>query len=118
MVEVGCHKAPRLRLDMLDEIKHLLLSVIFDDIYNLCVNKSIEGQFLMYKATDSDYHSKVCACNWYRIMYQESVQNPPLEFLLPLTFYEDETGTNALQRYPLEPFMLTLAVIWLHMQEK
>ncbi len=41
-----------------------------------------------------------------------------LQFLLPLIFYIDETGTDAFQRYPLEPLMFTFAVIRRHMREK
>ena len=36
---------------------------------------------------------------------------------MPLIFYIDETGTDAFQRYPLEPLMFTFAVIRRHMRE-
>jgi hypothetical protein len=37
---------------------------------------------------------------------------------MPLIFYIDETGTDAFQRYPLEPLMFTFALIRRHAREK
>jgi hypothetical protein len=37
--------------------------------------------------------------------------NPHLEFMLDLILYYDKTGTTGNQRYPLEPFIFTLAII-------
>jgi hypothetical protein len=37
--------------------------------------------------------------------------NAEKHFLLPLTFYIDETGTDVFQRHPLEPLMFTLGIL-------
>jgi hypothetical protein len=41
------------------------------------------------------------------------VRNPNKEFLLPLIFYGDRTGTDALQRHGIELFMLSTSIITL-----
>lgn len=40
----------------------------------------------------------------------ELITDPDIQFLLPLILYMDKTGNDALQRYNLEPVLLTLAI--------
>ena len=113
---VGSHQVPKFNL--LEQIIDLLESVIFDDIGNLCVNLSLDERFSPYKPTGADCFVEVFASRWYSSTNQEFITDHDLEFLLPLIFYIDETGTDAFQRYPLEPLMFTFALIRRHMREK
>ena len=47
----------------------------------------------------------------YQRTYQEYIKDPEKQFLLPLIFYIDETGTDVFQRYPLEPLMFTFGIL-------
>ena len=116
IVQVGPYQVPKFNL--LEQIIDLLKSVIFDDVGNLCVNLSPHERFSTYQATAADAFVEVCASRWYGSTDQEFVKDHDLEFLLPLIFYIDETGTDAFQRYPLEPLMFTFALIRRHMREK
>jgi hypothetical protein len=116
ITQVGTHQVPTFNL--LEQIIDLLNSVLFDDLSNLCVNLSPSDRFSTYQATTADCYVEVFASRWYRSTDQEFVKDPDLEFLLPLIFYIDETGTDAFQRYPLEPLMFTFALIRRHMREK
>ncbi len=72
----------------------------------------------MHQATAADCFIKVSASRWHHATDKEFVKDHDLEFLLPLILYIDETGTDAFQRYPLEPLMFTFALIRRHMREK
>jgi hypothetical protein len=113
---VDSHQVPKFNL--LDQIIDLLKSGLFDDIENLCVNLSPEQRFFTYEVTAADRCVEVLASKWYHSTDQQFVKDHDQEFLLPLIFYIDETGTDAFQRYPLEPLMFTFAVIRRHMREK
>jgi hypothetical protein len=92
--------------------------VLFDDVGNLCVDLSLDKRSSRYEATADDCFVEVFASRWYSSTYQEFIKDHDLEFLLPLIFYIDETGTDAFQRYPLEPLMFTFALIHRHIREK
>jgi hypothetical protein len=113
---VRSHQVPKFNL--LEQIIDLLKSILFDDVDNLCVNLTPSERFSLYKATATDSFSEVFASRWYRETHSTFVTDGDLEFLLPLIFYIDETGTDAFQRYPLEPLMFTFAIIRRHMREK
>jgi hypothetical protein len=113
---VQSHQVPK--FDLLEQINDLLQSVLFDDVQNLCVNLPLDERFATFNATTADHFVEVCASRWFRSTAQAFVQVRNEEFLLPLIFYIDETGTDANQRYPLEPLMFTFAVIRRHMREK
>jgi hypothetical protein len=55
--------------------------------------------------------------SWYKnsIRRLQNYDKDPLkeaaEFVLPIVMYVDKTGTSMNQRYPLEPFMFTKAII-------
>ena len=94
---VGSHQVPKFNL--LEQIIDLLKAGLFDDVANLCVNLSPDQRFLTYEAAAADCFVEVCASRWYRSTDQEFIQDHDLQFLLPLIFYIDETGTDAFQRY-------------------
>jgi hypothetical protein len=70
-----------------------------------------EQRYKVSVATDDDKCVEMCAQKWYKQTYAEFVKDPQKQFLLPLIFYIDETGTHVFQRYPLEPLMFTLGIL-------
>jgi hypothetical protein len=116
IIQVGSHQVPK--FDLSEQIKNLLKSVIFDVVGNLCVNISPDERFSTFQATAADCFVEVFASNWCRSTDQEFVTDHDLEFLLPLIFCIDETGTDAFQRHQLELLMFTFALICRHMREK
>ena len=101
--QVGNLQVPH--FDFLSQIRDLLGSFVFNDLQNLCVNLDPEDRFNVFTASDDDKLVEVCAQKWYKETYAEFVTDPQKQFLLPLIFYIDETGTDVFQRYPLEPLM-------------
>ena len=93
---------------------------IFGNLNNLVVNRdepsNPERRFAPYEPVDGG--DEVLDGNWrqqtLKRMTAEGVKvpfNPHLEFMLDLILYYDKTGTTGNQRYPLEPFIFTLAII-------
>jgi hypothetical protein len=97
-------------LDILSQIRDLLGSFVFNNLNNFCVNMDPEQCYKVFVATDDDKFVEICAQKWYKQTYAEFVKDPQKQFLLPLIFYIDETGTDVFQQYPLEPLMFTLGV--------
>ena len=108
MVDVVSFNAERMILDLLDDRS------IFGDTNNLVVNKS--NPFLPYQ-NEHEFADEIMDGSWYRetIKRLKTFKSDPfkeeVEFILPLILYVDKTGTTMNQRCPLEPFMLTTAVI-------
>jgi hypothetical protein len=95
---VGTHQFPEFNL--LEQIIDLLKLGLFNDVANICVNLSPDKQFSTFKArTAADCFVEVFASRWYRSTDKESIKDHDLEFLLPLVFYIDETGTDVFQWY-------------------
>jgi hypothetical protein len=107
--QVGNLQVPH--FDILSQIRDLLGSFVFNDLNNLCVNMDPHERYKVFVATDDDKFVEMCAQEWYKQTYAEFVKDPEKQFLLPLIFYIDETGTDVFQRYPLEPLMFTLAIL-------
>ena len=104
---------------MLSQIRNLLGSFIFNDLNNLCVNTDPEQRYKVYVATDNDKYVEVCMQEWYQQQTcQEYITDPEKQFLLPLIFYTDETGTDVFQRYSLEPLMFTLGILCKFIRER
>jgi hypothetical protein len=116
IIQVGPHQVPK--FDLLEQIVDLLKSVIFNDAGNLCINLDPEERFSACQATPANCFVEVHGSKWHRTTDQQFVKDHDLEFLLPLMFHIDETGTDAFQRHPLEPLMFTLALIRPHMREQ
>ena len=109
---VASNKVPKFKF--LDQLMDLMQSYVFDKVENLCVNPEACEQFSMYKSTETDSYSEAYSSTWYKDTYDQCVRKhgtEDLDFLLPLIFYIDETGTDAFQRYPLEPLMFTVGII-------
>jgi hypothetical protein len=107
--QVGNLQVPH--FDFLSQIRDLLGSFVFNDLQNLCVNLDPEDRFNVFTASDDDKLVEVCAQKWYKETYAEFVTDPQKQFLLPLIFYIDETGTDVFQRYPLEPLMFPFGIL-------
>jgi len=104
----------------LDQLQDLLRMSYFDDIHNLCANTEETQRFNRYKATPQDELLEVCACGWYNQTFdmlgvsqkrKGEGSDETDQFLMPLIFYVDKTGTDVSQRYPLEPLMFTTAIL-------
>lgn len=108
IVDVICFSTRNMILDLLSDTN------IFGCISNLVVNES--NPFLPYRNTNGVY-DELLDGSWYgdtvgRLKaFPEDPFCEELEFLLPLVMYVDKTGTSINQRYPLEPFILTTAII-------
>jgi hypothetical protein len=81
--------------DILLQIRDLLGSFIFNDLDNLCVNVEHEHRYTKFVPTEDDQFVEMCAQDWYNETYNEYITDPAKQFLLPLIFYIDETGTEA-----------------------
>jgi hypothetical protein len=114
--QVGNLQVPH--FNILSQIRDLLGSFVFNDLNNLCVNLDTEERYHVFVATDDDKFVEMCAQNWYKQTCAEFVTDPQKQFLLPLIFYIDETGTDVFQRYPLEPLMFTLGILRNFTREK
>ena len=100
-----------------EQLQDLLNSNHFDSLENLCANPSPQDRFNMYKATDDDELAEIMCGGWYLRTYQQYVTDPENEYVMPLILYADKTGTDAMQRYPLEPWMFTVANLRLPKRE-
>ena len=104
--------------DILSQIRDLLGSFVFNDLNNLCVNMDLDQRYNVFVGSEDDKFVEVCAQKWYKETYTEFVTDPQRQFLLPLIFYIDETGTDVFQRYPLEPLMFTFGILRNSIREK
>ncbi len=83
---------------------------IFGNINNLVVNTN--NPFAPFEG----HGDEILAGSWYkdtvkRLKASEFGFDEFYEYLLPILLYVDKTGTTDNQRYPLEPFIFTLAII-------
>jgi hypothetical protein len=92
-------------------MRDLLGFFVFNDLNSICVNLEPEQCYKIFVATDDDKFVEMCAQKWYKQTYAEFVKDPQKQFLLPLIFYIDETGTDVFQRYPLEPLIFTSGIL-------
>lgn len=108
VVDVISFNARKMILDLLSDTS------IFGNLNNLVVNR--DNPFLPYRNT-SGYADEILDGSWYsdtlhRLKeYQPDPFREEVEFVLPLVMYVDKTGTSINQRYPLEPFIFTTAII-------
>ena len=108
MLDVICFNAKNMILDLLDDHE------IFGNLDNLVVNAT--DPYMPYK-NDGKFVDEVLDGMWYRDTVErlkscaEDPFKPEVEFILPIMMYVDKTGTSMNQRYPLEPFIFTTAII-------
>lgn len=87
---------------------------VFEDPSNLVLNQA--DPFLPY-VNASGYCDEILDGTWYSDSVERLKQWEPdpfveeLEFFMPIVLYVDKTGTTQNQRYPLEPFLFTTAII-------
>lgn len=99
-----------LKFSFLDQIQDLLGDFsIFGNLDNLCVNKSVVDRFKAFQPGEDDLLVEVLGSAWYRRTGSQ-LSSDELDFLIPLIFYADKTGTDVNQRYSLEPWVFTLAL--------
>jgi hypothetical protein len=106
------------KFSLLEQILHLISSEEFGKIDNLVVNSDPTRRFAQFiPSTDGDQF-EVNAGKWYARTYAELQVNPKYDWLFPLIFYIDKTGTDVMQRFPLEPLMFTTTVLKRSVREK
>ena len=91
----------------------LINSALFQELDNLVVsdNNDLSTLFQKFQCKDEDINLEVHSAKWYSDTFAKLVLNPELDWLVPLIFYIDKTGTDANQRFPLEPLMVTTSLL-------
>ncbi len=108
MIDVICFNTRNMILDLLEDDE------IFGNLDNLVVNK--KNPYMPYENT-GDVSEEVLDGSWYSDTIKRLENDPEdpfkreVEFILPIMMYVDKTGTSMNQRYPLEPFIFTTAII-------
>ena len=104
-----------IRFNIRNQLLDLLSDrTIFGSLDNLVVNAV--NPFLPY-TNSSGKSEEFLDGSWYKdsLRRLKEFEDDPfidgMDFLMPFVFYVDKTGTTMNQRYPLEPFLFTVAVI-------
>ena len=88
----------------LDQLTDLLQNHdIFSDPANLCLNTQETDFYAQFTPEEHDRFNESMGADWYRRTYHQLIQDPNTEVLIPIILYADCTGTDAYQRYSLEP---------------
>jgi hypothetical protein len=74
--------------------------------------------FEKYLSPPGEELLEVHSGQWYSDTYDEFITNPASDWLFPLIFYMDKTGTDAMQQFPLEPVMFTTSLLKRSVREK
>ena len=98
---------------ILSQLMDLINSALFQELDNLVVsdNNDLSTLFQKFQCKDEDINLEVHSAKWYSDTFAKLVLNPELDWLVPLIFYIDKTGTDANQRFPLEPLMVTTSLL-------
>lgn len=108
MVDVIVFNTRNMILDLLGDTS------IFGDLDNLVVNK--DNPFMPYRNT-SQISDELLDGTWWTdtlARLKLHAMDPfidEVEFILPIIFYVDKTGYTLNQRFSLEPFIMTTAII-------
>lgn len=103
----------------LDQLTDLLEDHdIFADPTNLCLNTLEADFYAQFNPEEKDRFNESMGADWYRRTYEQLITDPNSEVLIPIILYADCTGTDAYQRYSLEPWMFTLALFRRHIRER
>ncbi len=81
----------------------------------------MEDRFSRFVPTELNDFTELMVKQWAQKTY-DSIEalddfDPDFDFFFPLILYADKTGTDVLQRYPLEPWMFTTALFWRSIRE-
>ena len=109
-----------IRFPFLESLQDLLDSHRFNDLNNLCVNREEHLRFSKFIPNQQDSSDKleIMSREWASSTYDGLNDfNPETDFPIFLVIYGDKTGTDKMQRCPLEPWMFTLALLRRHVRE-
>jgi hypothetical protein len=113
------------KFNLLDQIKDLIASKDFQILDNLVVNEDPSIRFHRCITSDVDSFLEINSGRWYMDTYDQLVagggggtDEEDNCWMFPLVFYIDKTGTDSLQRFPLEPLMFTSSVLKRRVREK
>jgi Plavaka transposase len=104
----------------LEQLQDLMSSSEFTSTSNLVVNihKEPSCWFGKYVTPAGQEQLEVHSGSWYNRTYDELITNPHLDLLMPIIFYIDKTGTDVMQRFPLEPLMFSTTLLKREIREK
>ena len=109
----------------LEQAKDLLSSNIFNHLPNLHVHTEHDKRFLHFTPENDNRYTDVLCSRWYKETVKKYIDDPVFDiessndyFILPVILYCDKTGTDVNQRFPLEPWMFTFAVLRFIAREK
>ena len=85
---------------------------LFYNVSKLIVNEDIDKRWLPFIPTENNFHrDEIGAAQWYQeTVKKEITTTDGSEFLVPIIFYIDKTGTDLLCRHSLEPLMFTIGI--------
>ena len=101
------------KFSLLEQIRDLVHSKIFQMQDNLVLTDEtrIESLFDKFIPSSDTALLEVHSAKWYSDTYDTVVHDPTKDWLFPLIFYMDKTGTDAMQRFSLEPVMFTTSLL-------
>ena len=110
------------KFSFLEQLIDLLGSSRFDDLTNLCANEDPQKRFNAYEPAETDKDIEVLGSSWYqktceKLDLGDDHNGDILGIVIPVILYADKTGKDAFQRYPLEPWMFTVANLRLECRE-
>jgi len=118
-VQSTVHGHTVFRFPFLEMLQDLFDSPVWDSVDNLCVNRDEAKRFSKYIPPDDCLDDLEIMCRrWASDTYdglKDFVEGEHL--FLPLILYADKTGTDKMQRYPLEPWMFTTPLLRRHARE-
>ena len=95
-------------------LQDLFDSPVFDSVDNLCVNPSEDSRFSQFVPDpNTNDELEIMSRSWSKSTFDQCLSGfvPGKDLFCPLILYADKTGTDHFQRYPLEPWMFTTALI-------
>lgn len=107
-----------IKFSFMEMMEDLLAGSVFADTANLCVSPSPEEIYRPYVPQEDDILHELMSTSWYKGTCEDIVKDPEKDFVIPLILYSDRTGTDALQRYSLEPWLFTTALLKRSAREK
>ena len=106
------------KFSFLEQVKDLIASSDFQDLQNLVLNTDIETRFQRYAPEEDEMLLEIHSAKWYRETYDYLVTDAENDWLFPIVFYADKTGTDVMQRFPLEPLMFSTSVLKRNVRER
>jgi Plavaka transposase len=117
-VEVPSSRSCLPKFSFLEQLQDIMSSSQFQWSQNLVVNNEPSLMFGKYVAPAGQEQLEVHSGGWYNRTYDHLITTPHLDVLMPIIFYIDKTGTDVMQRFPLEPLMFTTTLFKHEIREK